>query len=64
MSVAFITMGKFAPAGGLGGGGGGAPQMLQEEVKPRLLITGVEYTKKKRKINESIIINITDIEVK
>ncbi len=62
MSVAFVTMGKFSGAGT--GGGGGAPQMLQEEVKPRLLITGVEYTKKKRKINESIIINITDVEVK
>lgn len=62
-SIAIATMGKFAPAG-LGGGGGGAPAMPQEEVKPRLLITGVEYTKKKKKIGESIIINITDVEVK
>ncbi len=64
MSVAFVTMGKFSGAGTGLGGGGGAPQMLQEEVKPRLLITGIEYTKKKKKIGESIIINITDVEVK
>lgn len=61
--VSIATMGKFSPAGA-GIVGGGAPAMPQEEVKPRLLITDVEYTKKKKKIGESIIINITDIEVK
>ncbi|MGD2072726.1 MAG: hypothetical protein PVG65_04480 [Candidatus Thorarchaeota archaeon] len=61
-SIAIATLGKFAPAGA-GVVGGGAPQMPQEEVKPRLLITGVEV-KTKKKTKESITLKITDVEVK
>jgi hypothetical protein len=62
MSVAFVTKGKFLPRTGTGTVGGGAPMRMQEEVKPRLLITDVEYKKKNKKVDELITINITDVE--
>jgi hypothetical protein len=57
MSVAFITMGKFAPVGDgiIVAGGGGAPQMKQEEVKPRIHVKTVSY-KKKGQDDDPIII--------
>jgi len=45
MSVAFVTGGKFVPAGD-GVVGGGAPAMKQEAVKPQINIKKVSYKKK------------------
>jgi hypothetical protein len=59
MSVSIATMGKYVPIFR----GGAPPRIIQEEVKrPTLLVTGVEYLKRKDEDNRPITIIIKDVQ--
>ena len=59
MPVSIATMGKYVPIFR----GGAPPRIIQEDVKrPTLLITGVEYLKRKDEDNRAIKIIIKDVQ--
>jgi hypothetical protein len=59
MSVSIATMGKYVPIFR----GGAPPKIIQEEVKrPTLLVTNVEYIKKRDEDNRPIKIIVKDVQ--
>lgn len=59
MCVALATSGKYVPIFR----GGAPPKITQEEVKrPTLLVTNVEYVKKRDEDNRSIKIIVKDVQ--
>ncbi len=57
--VSIATMGKYVPIFR----GGAPPKIVQEEVKkPTLLITNVEYSKKRDEDNRPIKIIVKDVQ--
>jgi hypothetical protein len=56
--VSITTMGKYVPIFR----GGAPPKIIQEEVKkPTLLVTSVEYTKKRDEDNRLIKLIVKDV---
>jgi len=59
MGVALATMGKYVPIFR----GGAPPKIVQEEViRPTLLVTNVEYVKRKDEDNRPIKIIVKDVQ--